>query len=321
MKNIDVFNGDSDGIISLLQLEFVDPKNATLLTGTKRQRNLLKNISPSQANLRILDLCLDDNYLKIKEFLSLSSNVFFVDHHKAKNQVKAKNFISHIDISSQTCTALIINKMLKNKYLTWAIAAAFGDNITKTAAQLAKVLDLNQKQIDFLKTLGTIINYNSYGIDKSDLHFYPENLYKKLLEYKDPFELLKQKNSIYFELLELYNLDKKALNSVKPHTKNEILNTFILEKSAKSNRISGIFSNLISNQEPKKANLIITFNKDDSYRVSIRAPKDYQLGADLIAKEFKGGGRNAAAGIDFLDKNQLAELIKFSTDFYKKLSK
>ena len=44
MANFDVFNGDADGIISLVQLRLASPLNSTLITGYKRDINLLSRV-------------------------------------------------------------------------------------------------------------------------------------------------------------------------------------------------------------------------------------------------------------------------------------
>ncbi|MDQ6977782.1 MAG: acetyltransferase, partial [Ghiorsea sp.] len=41
MKVIDVFNGDADGLCALHQLRLAVPVNSTLMTGVKRDINLL----------------------------------------------------------------------------------------------------------------------------------------------------------------------------------------------------------------------------------------------------------------------------------------
>ena len=49
----DVFNGDADGIISLLQLRFYQPTESQLVTGVKRDIQLLDqlNIEPGDSSI------------------------------------------------------------------------------------------------------------------------------------------------------------------------------------------------------------------------------------------------------------------------------
>ena len=52
--------------------------------------------------------------------------------------------------------------------------------------------------------------------------------------------------------------------------------------------------------------------------VSIRAPKIRQEGADYIAGQFDtGGGRKAAAGINFMKEDELPRLISVLESYYK----
>jgi len=46
MAAFDVFNGDADGVISLVQMRRADPRpEAKLVTGRKRDINLLKRVA------------------------------------------------------------------------------------------------------------------------------------------------------------------------------------------------------------------------------------------------------------------------------------
>mgnify|MGYP007077675083 CR=1 FL=1 len=57
MADFDVFNGDADGICALLQLRFAEPRDAQLVTGVKRDIDLLKKVQP-QSGDRITVLCI-----------------------------------------------------------------------------------------------------------------------------------------------------------------------------------------------------------------------------------------------------------------------
>ena len=48
----DVFNGDADGICALVQLRLADPRQSTLVTGVKRDIELLKRVD-AQAGHRL----------------------------------------------------------------------------------------------------------------------------------------------------------------------------------------------------------------------------------------------------------------------------
>ena len=44
MADYDIFNGDADGICALLQLRLAEPRQSTLITGVKRDIDLLKQV-------------------------------------------------------------------------------------------------------------------------------------------------------------------------------------------------------------------------------------------------------------------------------------
>lgn len=52
--NIDIFNGDADGICALIQLRLAYPAEAQLVTGVKRDIVLLSRVSVQPDGLRYL---------------------------------------------------------------------------------------------------------------------------------------------------------------------------------------------------------------------------------------------------------------------------
>ena len=63
MADYDLFNGDADGICALLQLRFAEPReNAELITGVKRDINLLKRVDAKAGDrITVLDVSMDKN--------------------------------------------------------------------------------------------------------------------------------------------------------------------------------------------------------------------------------------------------------------------
>ena len=60
MADYDIFNGDADGICALLQLRLAEPRNATLITGVKRDISLLKQVNAKPGDrLTVLDISME----------------------------------------------------------------------------------------------------------------------------------------------------------------------------------------------------------------------------------------------------------------------
>jgi hypothetical protein len=56
MANYDVFNGDADGICALQQLRLQTPREATLISGLKRDIDLLQRVEPQSGDhITVLD--------------------------------------------------------------------------------------------------------------------------------------------------------------------------------------------------------------------------------------------------------------------------
>ena len=301
MKYIDVFNGDADGICALHQLRLTKPLVSTLVTGVKRDINLLKKVKADRDDtVTVLDISLDKNRRELLQLLEKGTNVLYFDHHFAGDIPQNERLESHIDTDANMCTSLLVNKYLNNKYLAWAVTAAYGDNLFVTAENAAKPLDLTKEELEQLKLLGTCINYNGYGSSLDDLLFTPEDLYEKIKPYSDPFDFIKNEPA-YKTLVNGYREDIYNAETIEPVYKSESHAVFILENKKWAKRVSGVFANQLAQENPDRAHAMLTKNNEGGFVVSVRAPLNNKTGADELCRQFKtGGGRKAAAGINHL---------------------
>ncbi len=316
----DVFNGDADGIIALLQLRLAEPKDSQLVTGVKRDIKLLEKLSVEAGDsVTVLDISMEKNAAGLQSLLSFGVSVFYADHHKSGEIPPHSNLNAHIDLDANTCTALIIDKLLGGRYHTWAITAAYGDNLIAKADELAIKAGLNDQQREQLKELGTLINYNGYGSKLEDLHYDPAHLFEALLAYDDPFAVIAAQDSPYHVLQSAYQQDMDKALAVKAQYQSDLLAVFELPNSAASRRISGVYGNLLANQSPDSAHAVLTENADGTYTVSLRAPLSNKQGAGDICSQFpSGGGRAAAAGVNALKKEQVEAFTQAVEEYYRK---
>jgi hypothetical protein len=314
----DIFNGDADGIIALLQLRLSNPKESQLVTGVKRDIKLLEKVTTTaQDELTVLDISMAKNSQALQTALATGATVFYADHHQSGDIPQHSNLSAHIDLDANSCTALIIDAYLKGKYHHWAITAAYGDNLIAKADQLADSAGLSQQQKQQLKELGTLINYNGYGEKIEDLHFHPAALYQALLKYPSPFDVIADKSSPYYQLQSAYQDDMDGVLSLLPQYESDKLKLYELTDSASSRRISGVFGNYLANQCPDLAHAVLTLNNNGTYTVSLRAPLNDKKGAGTICASFAtGGGREAAAGINALPKQDVERFIQLVEESY-----
>ncbi|CAK4069823.1 DHHA1 domain-containing protein [Vibrio sp. 16] len=315
----DVFNGDADGIIALLQLRLAQPMESTLVTGVKRDVQLLKTLSVSAGDtLTVLDISMAQNHAELRQALANGARVFYADHHKAGEIPDHPNLEAHIDLDANNCTALIVDELLNGRFHTWAITAAYGDNLVAKADQLADKAGLSALEKAQLKELGILINYNGYGANVGDLHYAPDDLFKALLAYDTPFALLADKSSPFYVLQSAYQQDMDLALTTEAQYQSEVLGVFALPNCAASRRISGVYGNLLANQSPDRAHAVLTQNSDGTYTVSLRAPLNNKQGAGDICSQFvTGGGRAAAAGVNVLPKEQLEHFIEIVEAYYR----
>lgn len=308
MTYFDVFNGDADGIISLVQLRRAQPRKSELITGRKRDIDLLRHVqAKSGDSVTVLDISMRNNITELLRILDAGADVFYVDHHNAGDIPERPNLNALIDTSPEICTAMLVDDTLNGAYRAWAITAAFGDNFAQLAKRKAAGLELPLQQ---LERLGMLINYNGYGAGLEDLHFDPAQLYTHLAPYDTPMQFLADDTGVFEALNSGYEDDLAQANAAKVLDDTDSGTILGLEDAAASRRISGVYGNRLAQENAGKAHAILTA-QTGGFLVSIRAPLKNRSGADKLAMQFDtGGGRSAAAGINHLASDDLPRFIK-----------
>jgi len=323
MARFDVFNGDADGLCALHQLRLAHPVKSELITGVKRDIDLLQHVSNGK-NARqkakrkdlvcVLDVSLDQNRQSLLCLLDRGVKVLWFDHHFAGNIPDHPSLEVHIDTTSDVCTSLLVSRYLQDKYLPWAVVAAFGDNLHDVASHAAASLHLEQSQLQQLRQLGECLNYNGYGVTVDDLYFHPSDLYRRMKPYSDPFTFIEEEDA--FRILQKgMDDDRCRVMETAPEFKDACSALFLLPDEAWARRVSGIFSNELARKYPARAHAVAMQLTDGenrgTYRISVRAPLALKEGADELCRQFPtGGGRKAAAGINALPQKDLDAFMR-----------
>lgn len=308
--NIDVFNGDADGICALLQLRLAYPMESELVTGVKRDIGLLSRVSAQAGDkLTVLDVSLDKNRTALLAVLEKQADVFYVDHHYPGQIPDHPRLNAIIDTDANVCTSLLIDNHINHQYTAWAVTAAFGDNLDQSAILAGKRLGLSSEEYQHLRQLGICINYNAYGSNVDDLYFAPDYLYRQLSIYKSPFDLIEDKPDVYRRLQDGYADDMRRASQISPEYISEAVAVYILPDEKWARRVSGVWSNELANLNPDRAHAVLSHQTDSSYQVSVRSPINNKVGADELCKQFSGGGRKAAAGINHLPTGMVSLFV------------
>ena len=310
MTAFDVFNGDADGICALQQLRLADPIDTVLVTGVKRDIELLARVEAGRADeVTVLDISLDKNRDGLERILARGARVRYFDHHFAGTIPQHANLEATIDASPDICTSLLVNQHLNNKFLAWAVVGAFGDNFEQRAHEAARPLGLGTQELGQLRELGILINYNAYGRTVEDLYFAPDELAQRLRPYQDPLALIAQDDA-FQRLRDGYANDMEKAQQVQPELASEKCAVYVLPGSKWANRVSGVFANHLAQGAPARAHALLTGLPHGGYVVSVRAPLSNPQGADALCRQFPtGGGRKAAAGINHLPEPLYADFI------------
>ena len=309
MRFYDIFNGDADGLCALQQLRLDHPREATLVTGIKRDTGLLSRVAAEPGDeLTVLDVSLDTNREALLAALQAGARVRYFDHHFAGDIPQHPLLETHIDGSAETCTSLIVDRHLGGRHRKWAIAAAFGDNLIVRAEAEAAAIGLDQAQVAALRELGECLNYNAYGRHVAELHFDPAELYRRMHGYADPLEFLARSAEI-IALRQASADDLRRALALRIENVGDGAVIVYMPDAAWSWRIAGTFANTLARRHADRI-VVLLLRSGLGYQVSFRAPEQGGTPMDLLARQFpSGNGRTRSAGIAFLPDGDIPKLL------------
>lgn len=327
MEAYDLFNGDADGICALHQLRMAFPREARLVTGIKRDIALVRYLPEGQAlDVTVLDVSFDKNDAAVRQVLEAGGRVQYFDHHAAHTVFEHPHLETHIDPAANVCTSLLVDRHLGGRFRDWAIVGAFGDNLGPVARALAEARGHAEHQTAALERLGTLLNYNGYGEAVADLHIHPEQLYRAVHGFANPFDFVAQADE--FRLLsEGYDDDQRHMAALRPYWQSDHGEVYVLPGETWARRLSGTLANQLvagggsggvdqgagGAGGAEKSFAILTGCTDGGYVVSVRTSARCTGGAEALCSRYPtGGGRRAAAGINQLPAS---ELDRFIADF------
>lgn len=311
MTQFDVFNGDADGLCALHQLRLETPLESVLVTGVKRDIALLQRVPAQRGDaVTALDISAATNHDALVALLDRGVAVQYFDHHYAGDLPRHPGLTANIDPSPGVCTAMLVDRYLGGKRRIWAIVAAFGDNLSDAARELAQPLALSDERVAKLRELGEDLAYNAYGESIGDLVIPPAALYEIMHRYVDPFQFLRTE-PVIARLGKARRDDLAMASEIDPELAFDGATLYILPDAPWSRRVSGVFSNHLANRFPGLAHAVLTPNSQGGYTVSVRAPAAARTGADALCRKFMtGGGRVEAAGINHLPREALPEFAR-----------
>ncbi len=307
------FNGDADGLCALQQLRLEDPRTSTLVTGVKRDIELVARV-PAKAGDEcvVLDVSLDVNRAGLLAVLAAGAKVRYFDHHHAGEVPNDPGLEPHLDPSPTVCTSLLVDRYLGGRRRLWAVVGTFGDSLTEEGSALAREAGLSDADARSLKDLGVCINYNAYGETVADLHVPPMALAEELRPFEDPREFA-LKSATFQRLHDGYRHDMQLAATLAPERSAPGAVLFMLPDEAWARRASGTLANDLAKAHAGSAVAIVSPKAQGGFLVSLRVPKESSVSAESFARRFPtGGGRRTAAGINHLPA---PEFEAFATDF------
>ncbi len=319
MTHFCAFNGDADGICALQQLQLGEPGDVTLVTGVKRDIELLERVPATSGDrCTVLDVSLDVNRAGLMSLLERGVTVRYFDHHYAGEIPAHPAFEAHLDPSPEVCTSLLVDRALQGRHRLWALVGVFGDSLTAQGLALATELDLDRQTTDELKMLGVCIKYNAYGETVEDLRVAPQHLARQVLPFADPRDFIRN-SPIYRELADGFREDMERAGGLEPLERAPGAIVFVLPDQAWARRVSGTLANDLAKAHAGNAIALLSPKSSGGYLVSVRVPAGSRLMADAFCRQYKtGGGRSTAAGINDLPAASLDGFTRhFAQEFQR----
>ena len=306
MTQFVAYNGDADGLCALQQLRLAEPGPVTLITGVKRDIQLLERVDAGAGDdVTALDISLDSNRVALLRLLDAGATVRYFDHHHAGEIPQLAALKTYIDLAADVCTSILVDRFLQGRFRRWAIVAAFGDNLPAVGESMGRTAGLAAPQLTTLAELGVCLNYNAYGDSIADLHFDPALLAEQILPYADPLDFVRS-SPAYARLAQGYAEDMAKARALAPLRQTAATHVVLLPDESWARRAIGVLANELVQSLGNKALAILSPNARGGYTVSVRVPAQGKTGADEFCRRFDtGGGRKTAAGINLLPKSEV----------------
>ena len=307
--HFDVFNGDADGLCSIVQLRLAQPRDSLFVTGPKRDIALLARVHAKGGDsVTVLDVSADTNRAALERLVRDGVAVEYFDHHYMGDAPLPPGVDAHFDTSANVCTGMLVDRHLRGRHRIWAVVAAFGDNLIDAACDLAAPIVTGAGTLDALRDLGDAITHNSYSDRPEDALMPPGELARVLIAYNDPLRFVAT-SPVYAAIDEARRRDIALARDMAPAYVLPGAIVYVLPDAPWARRVRGIFGNEIANAQQALAHAVVTVRADGDYAVSLRAPRAKPAGADALCREFGGNGRAAAAGIGTLPREELETFV------------
>ena len=306
-----VFNGDADGLCALQQLRLVEPGDATLVTGVKRDVGLLERVNAAAADaVTVLDISLDRNRTALLRLLAAGASVRYFDHHYAGEQPQHPRFEPHIEETGNVCSSILVDRHINGRFRAWAIAAAFGDGLPRVGAAMASAIGLDASTVATLERLGVNLNYNAYGESIADLHIHPAELANQMLPFENPIDFARQ-SPTFARLASGYEEDMRKARALPPARQVPGATIVVLQDEPWARRAIGVLANELARAHPDNGIAVLSPKARGGFVVSVRVPATRSVSADEFCRGFEtGGGRKLAAGIDCLQDSDVDSFVE-----------
>jgi hypothetical protein len=308
-RQIDVCNGDADGLCAVVQWRLAHPGPAELVTGLKRDIELLERVQAGPGDdVLVCDVSMHRNGPALRRLLGQGARVRYFDHHHPGDVPVHPQLQAHLDGDPCLCTSLLMDRFLQGRHRAWALVGAYGDNLGAVADRMADAGGWDAAQRAVLRRLGEAINYNAYGDTVADVHLPPDELFEHMHRHADPLQAW-ARDPVFAQLDERRCADLEQ--GLRAPLRWESVSTVVRElpDAPWSRRVVGVLANEMQLRDPARAQVVLKLRAQGGFLVSLRAPRDCAGSADALCRRFGGGGRAGAGGIDHLEADRVPDFL------------
>lgn len=292
----------------MLQWRLHEPATTTLITGLKRDIELLQRVPSSATDVVVCDIALARNREPLLRLLQAGARVRYFDHHMTGEPLSHPNLLLHVNQAPDVCSSLLVAQATDDLFGLWGVVGAFGDNLVQPAQALGERMGLDAAQLQALRRLGELINYNAYGDSVQDVMLPPEQMFARMVGNVDPLTMALS-DRLVDRLDEQRHADLAAAEGAVRWSSQQAA-VYELPDGAAGRRIAGTLANTLARRDRQRAVAVMLPVPGEGaaqrrWRVSVRAPLDAPAGAGALCERFGGSGRAGAGGVDALPDDRV----------------
>jgi hypothetical protein len=273
-KSVDICIGDANGLCSLLQWRLHQPKQSSTLALLGRESRLdgLIQASPGD-DVLLCDIPMQANRSTLMQLLDSGAQIQYLSHQIGEESLWHPQLQYIEDAPQDSCTSLMVDRILDGKYRQWALVGAYGKRCNASADKLASSVGLPAHERARLRELGELINYNACSVDGQNACIPPVDLYSLMSGYQQAMDFL-QSESVASELESVRREDLERAEQIAPYWQDAHASVYVLPDTPWAHRVAGGLGTHLSANEPTRAHAFLRPAANGCFMTRVHAARN-----------------------------------------------